>query len=84
METPHYVPEKRLTRRTIKFFLKLDFEPTDNLVKKLRASVFFNTGLHDHLTRLHVDNLFISGESTSGCVRASVVDASVVDASTFP
>ena len=37
--------------------------------------MFFNTGLHDHLTRLQVDNLFISGESTSGCVRASVVDA---------
>lgn len=68
-------PRKTANAEDYKIFPEIDFEPTDNLVKKLRASMFFNTGLHDHLTRLQVDNLFISGESTSGCVRASVVDA---------
>ena len=53
----------------------IDFRATDELVKKLKASVFFKTELHDHLKRLNVDSLVIVGESTSGCVRASVVDA---------
>ena len=44
-------------------------------MRKLRASVFFNTGLNDHLAKLNVASLFIVGESTSGCIRASVVDA---------
>jgi len=53
----------------------VDYRPTDNLVKKLRASVFFNTRLSDHLKELNVASLFFVGESTSGCIRASVVDA---------
>jgi len=53
----------------------IDFQPTDVLIKKLRASVFFETSLQEHLQRLGVGDLFVAGESTSGCVRASVVDA---------
>ena len=53
----------------------IDFQPTDVLIKKLRASVFFETSLREHLQRLDVGDLFVAGESTSGCVRASVVDA---------
>jgi maleamate amidohydrolase len=53
----------------------IDFQPTDVLIKKLRASVFFETSLREHLQRLGVGDLFVAGESTSGCVRASVVDA---------
>ena len=68
-------PRKIAKAEDYKIFPEIDFRPTDNLIKKLRASVFFNTGLNDYLTRLDVDSLFIVGESTSGCVRASVVDA---------
>ena len=68
-------PRKTAQMEDYKIFPEIDFRPTDNLIKKLRASVFFNTGLDDYLTRLDVDSLFIVGESTSGCVRASVVDA---------
>jgi nicotinamidase-related amidase len=44
-------------------------EPDDIVIVKERASAFFGTPLIAHLTRLGV-----SGESTSGCVRASTVD----------
>ena len=68
-------PRKIAKAEDYQIFPEIDFRSTDNLVKKLRASVFFNTGLNDHLARLNVANLFIVGESTSGCIRASVVDA---------
>jgi maleamate amidohydrolase len=53
----------------------VDYRETDTLIKKLRASVFFDTELQSLLKAVNTDNLFIAGESTSGCVRASVVDA---------
>ena len=68
-------PRKKAKAEDYQIFPEIDFRPTDNLVKKLRASAFFNTGLNDQLARLNVSNLFIVGESTSGCIRASVVDA---------
>ena len=68
-------PRKIAKAEDYQIFPEIDFRSTDNLVKKLRASVFFNTGLNDQLARLNVSNLFIVGESTSGCIRASVVDA---------
>ena len=68
-------PRKIAKAEDYQIFPEIDFRPTDNLVKKLRASAFFNTGLNDQLARLDVANLFIVGESTSGCIRASVVDA---------
>jgi len=68
-------PRKIAKAEDYQIFPEIDFRPTDNLVKKLRASAFFNTGLNDQLARLNVANLVIVGESTSGCVRASVVDA---------
>ena len=68
-------PRKKAKAEDYQIFPEIDFRPTDNLVKKLRASAFFNTGLNDQLARLDVANLFIIGESTSGCIRASVVDA---------
>ena len=68
-------PRKTAKTEDYKIFPEIDFRPTDKLIKKLRASVFFDTGLNDYLTRLDIDSLFIVGESTSGCVRASVVDA---------
>jgi maleamate amidohydrolase len=68
-------PRKKAKAEDYQIFPEIDFRPTDNLVKKLRASAFFNTGLNDQLARLNVANLFIVVESTSGCIRASVVDA---------
>jgi maleamate amidohydrolase len=53
----------------------VEYKETDTLIKKLRASVFFDTELQSLLTANYTENLFVAGESTSGCVRASVVDA---------
>ena len=50
-------------------------EPSDVVITKQRASVFFGTPLMAHLTQLGIRTLIICGESTSGCVRASAVDA---------
>ena len=55
-------------------FNELDYQSSDNLIRKLRASVFFETNLPEQLLEGGVDSLVIVGESTSGCVRASVVD----------
>lgn len=47
----------------------------DLLLPKKHPSAFFGTPLLSHLIDLGVDTLFVTGCSTSGCVRASVVDA---------
>ena len=48
---------------------------TELVIRKTRASAFFHTPLDNCLRLLHVENLLVAGNSTSGCVRASVVDA---------
>ena len=53
----------------------IDHRETDTLIKKLRASVFFDTELRGMLGANNTRSLFVAGESTSGCVRASVIDA---------
>jgi maleamate amidohydrolase len=45
------------------------------VVTKQYASAFFGTSLAATLTSMSVDTLFITGFSTSGCVRASALDA---------
>tara|TARA_R110001606_G_scaffold74168_15_gene171788 strand:+ start:8873 stop:9496 length:624 start_codon:yes stop_codon:yes gene_type:complete len=45
------------------------------VVTKQYASAFFGTSLAASLTAISIDSLFISGFSTSGCVRASALDA---------
>ena len=45
------------------------------MIHKLAPSAFWGTPLLGHLTHLGIDTLLVSGESTSGCVRAAVVDA---------
>jgi maleamate amidohydrolase len=47
----------------------------DVVVEKIAASGFHGTPLVRMLTLLGVDTLFVTGGTTSGCVRASVVDA---------
>jgi maleamate amidohydrolase len=45
------------------------------VLEKTAPSAFFGTPLMAGLNALGVDTLIITGESTSGCVRASVIDA---------
>lgn len=47
----------------------------DHIVEKTVASGFYNTKLDELLASLHVDEVIVTGTSTSGCVRATVVDA---------
>ncbi|HVZ43556.1 MAG TPA: isochorismatase family protein [Ramlibacter sp.] len=52
--------------------------PRDNeiLLPKQHASAFFGTPLASYLVNLGVSTLFVTGTTTSGCVRATAVDAS--------
>jgi maleamate amidohydrolase len=47
----------------------------DLVIRKERPSAFFGTPLVTYLTERGVDSVFITGGTTSGCVRASVLDA---------
>jgi nicotinamidase-related amidase len=47
----------------------------DVVVRKTAPSAFWGTPLIAELNRLGIDTLLVTGESTSGCVRATVVDA---------
>lgn len=49
--------------------------PGEAVLRKTAPSAFFGTPLMAHLNALGIDTLIVTGESTSGCVRASVVDA---------
>lgn len=52
-------------------------EPTEDelVISKQYPSAFFGTSLASTLTSLGVDNVILTGLTTSGCVRASCVDA---------
>jgi nicotinamidase-related amidase len=49
--------------------------PGEVVLYKTAPSAFFGTPLMSQLNLLDIDTLLVTGESTSGCVRASVVDA---------
>lgn len=49
--------------------------PTELIIRKTKASAFFQTPLDNCLRDRGIDCLLVGGNSTSGCVRASVVDA---------
>ena len=49
--------------------------PGDVVLPKKHPSAFFGTPLVSHLIDLGVDTLFVTGCTTSGCVRSSVTDA---------
>ncbi|MFU7529248.1 isochorismatase family protein [Qipengyuania sp. ASV99] len=49
--------------------------PGDLVITKQYPSAFFGTGLAETLHAQGIDTLFITGFSTSGCVRASALDA---------
>ncbi|KEO92059.1 isochorismatase [Erythrobacter longus] len=52
-------------------------QPTEDelVISKQYPSAFFGTSLASTLTSLGVDNVILTGLTTSGCVRASCVDA---------
>ena len=50
--------------------------PGELVIRKVGASGFFGTPLMAQLIEFRIDTLLITGESTSGCVRATVVDGS--------
>jgi maleamate amidohydrolase len=50
--------------------------PDDIRIAKYHASPFFGTPLASHLVNMGVDSVFVTGCTTSGCVRAAAVDAS--------
>lgn len=45
------------------------------VLEKRFPSGFSGTNLHSYLTRCEVDTVVVTGNSTSGCVRATVIDA---------
>ena len=47
----------------------------DLVIQKQKPSAFFGTPLLSFLVQLGVDSLFVTGTSTSGCVRATCIDA---------
>jgi nicotinamidase-related amidase len=48
--------------------------PSEFVIRKTKASAFFETPLSIYLVRHGIDSLIVMGTSTSGCVRATVVD----------
>jgi maleamate amidohydrolase len=57
--------------------------PHEAVLTKTGASAFFGTALHAMLAARRVDTVFVTGATTSGCVRATVVDAVQHGFSTF-
>lgn len=55
---------------------EIEPQDTDIVIKKHRASAFFDTHLNNMLREFDIDTLVVTGMTTSGCVRATVVDAS--------
>jgi maleamate amidohydrolase len=49
--------------------------PGELVLEKRFPSGFYGTNLHSYLTACQVDTVVVTGDSTSGCVRATVVDA---------
>jgi maleamate amidohydrolase len=50
-------------------------QPGDHVVEKTVATGFYNTRLDALLAELGIDEVVMTGTSTSGCVRATVMDA---------
>jgi maleamate amidohydrolase len=68
-------PEADRYRRRYDIVSEVAPQPGDVVLRKTAPSAFWGTPLMAELNRLDVDTLLVTGESTSGCVRASVVEA---------
>ena len=49
--------------------------PGEVVLEKRFPSAFYGTVLQSYLTRCGVDTVIVTGNSTSGCIRATVIDA---------
>jgi maleamate amidohydrolase len=49
--------------------------PQDIVILKQKPSGFYGTPLQSYLTLLGCDSVYVTGTTTSGCVRATVIDA---------
>jgi maleamate amidohydrolase len=49
--------------------------PGELVLEKRFPSGFYGTSLHSYLTACQADTVIVTGNSTSGCVRATAVDA---------
>lgn len=61
--------------RTAEFADGLVPRPDEIIITKQYPSAFFGTSLSATLTAMGVDNVILTGLTTSGCVRASCVDS---------
>ena len=50
-------------------------QPGELVIEKRFPSGFYGTNMHSYLTRCGIDTVVITGNSTSGCVRATAIDA---------
>ena len=66
---------KNIAESDYDIYHEFPLSPGDILVRKSRASVFFQTELDHVIKEQGIDSIVVGGESTSGCVRASVIDA---------
>ncbi|WP_339951633.1 isochorismatase family protein [uncultured Albimonas sp.] len=62
-------------RATAAFAQGLTPEPDELVISKQYPSAFFGTSLASTLTAAGIDQVILTGLTTSGCVRASCVDA---------
>jgi maleamate amidohydrolase len=70
-----YLRTLELGSDLVKLDPRLERRPSDLVLVKKFASAFFGTHLAPTLTAKGIDTVFVTGCTTSGCVRASVVDA---------
>ena len=61
--------------KLVEFLPEVAPVPGEVVLEKRFPSAFYGTILHSYLTRCGVDTVVVTGNSTSGCVRATVVDA---------
>ena len=67
----------------VRFREDLSPSNSETVIEKKHASGFFMTDLADQLHRLGIDTVYISGVTTSGCVRATALDSLQHDFLTF-
>jgi len=70
-----YLRTLELGSDLVKLDPRLERRPSDRVLVKKFASAFFGTHLAPTLAAEGIDTVFVTGCTTSGCVRASVVDA---------
>ena len=74
--TNHRMPGGGSASRLFEIVAQVGPQPGDIMLPKTAPSAFFATPLPQILRKLDVDTLFMTGNTTSGCIRASVIDAS--------